>query len=505
MKIKFSADGSAKLELIKLIRELTKLPLFECKTMIDNGIGTIEISDIHKLQEIQRLFEQYGAKIELIEEENNKQTDIYSSLISNQIIDEPNFEITLTSVKDRIATIKFFRETLQCSIAECNTAIQKLPEKYFFKVSSKQAKIFAEQANYYGFSYEIKKLLNNYSSQITDNKSNSSDNIYKINITDTGEKKIYVLKAIREITSEGLAECKVMIDKKSFSIFVERNETDIMTILSKLRNAGATLTCNKVKNVESGYTLYSYKDIINKSEKTTQIEKKSSKTETNKKKVIVTEINKPNPEKINVTTEEPEKIIPEKKEKVTQIIYNPQDQARTIPKKQEDSITSNKAVKLALISSVITILLTLFNDVLLSFILLLLNAIYIAFVFRKNTFEKFYTYRNYAVMINFVAIDMFIIIRMFRWVEIYNYDFSYEFFVSFLELIFGNFINIILIIASFIVVYSRSINKNKIDPNKKNNIIADKHENKQEKTNQNKDYKKSNEDFFKNKRKDLPF
>mgnify|MGYP001212315627 CR=1 FL=1 len=65
---------------------------------------------------------------------------------------------------------------------------------------------------------------------------------FDVELTTVGEKKINVIKAVREITSLGLKEAKEMVDGAPTVIKESAGKDEANEIKSKLEEAGATIT-----------------------------------------------------------------------------------------------------------------------------------------------------------------------------------------------------------------------------------------------------------------------
>ena len=65
---------------------------------------------------------------------------------------------------------------------------------------------------------------------------------FDVELTTVGEKKINVIKAVREITSLGLKEAKDMVDGAPTVIKESAGKDEANEIKSKLEEAGATIT-----------------------------------------------------------------------------------------------------------------------------------------------------------------------------------------------------------------------------------------------------------------------
>lgn len=62
---------------------------------------------------------------------------------------------------------------------------------------------------------------------------------YKVVLTSPGQKKIQVIKAIKEITGKGLKECKELVDKLPATIKENVGPDEATTLKEKLEEAGA--------------------------------------------------------------------------------------------------------------------------------------------------------------------------------------------------------------------------------------------------------------------------
>ncbi|MCD6136037.1 50S ribosomal protein L7/L12 [Candidatus Bipolaricaulota bacterium] len=62
---------------------------------------------------------------------------------------------------------------------------------------------------------------------------------YKVVLTSPGQKKIQVIKAIKEITGKGLKECKELVDKLPATIKENVGPDEAATLKEKLEEAGA--------------------------------------------------------------------------------------------------------------------------------------------------------------------------------------------------------------------------------------------------------------------------
>ena len=64
---------------------------------------------------------------------------------------------------------------------------------------------------------------------------------YKVVMTSPGQKKIQVIKEIKEITGKGLKECKELVDKLPATIKENVDPDEATTLKEKLEAAGAEI------------------------------------------------------------------------------------------------------------------------------------------------------------------------------------------------------------------------------------------------------------------------
>jgi large subunit ribosomal protein L7/L12 len=65
---------------------------------------------------------------------------------------------------------------------------------------------------------------------------------FKVSITEIGDKKINVIKAVREVTTLGLKEAKDLVESAPVAIKEDATKEEADDIKSKLEEAGATVT-----------------------------------------------------------------------------------------------------------------------------------------------------------------------------------------------------------------------------------------------------------------------
>tara|TARA_Y100001960_G_scaffold84623_1_gene90433 strand:- start:50 stop:436 length:387 start_codon:yes stop_codon:yes gene_type:complete len=65
---------------------------------------------------------------------------------------------------------------------------------------------------------------------------------FKISITEIGDQKINVIKAVREVTTLGLKEAKDLVESAPAAIKEDASKDEADDIKSKLEEAGATVT-----------------------------------------------------------------------------------------------------------------------------------------------------------------------------------------------------------------------------------------------------------------------
>ena len=70
----------------------------------------------------------------------------------------------------------------------------------------------------------------------------SESTAFKVSITEIGDKKINVIKAVREVTTLGLKEAKDLVESAPAAIKEDASKEEADDIKSKLEEAGATVT-----------------------------------------------------------------------------------------------------------------------------------------------------------------------------------------------------------------------------------------------------------------------
>ncbi|MBS96536.1 MAG: 50S ribosomal protein L7/L12 [SAR202 cluster bacterium] len=70
----------------------------------------------------------------------------------------------------------------------------------------------------------------------------SDSTSFKVSITEIGDQKINVIKAVREVTTLGLKEAKDLVESAPAAIKEDASKDEADDIKSKLEEAGATVT-----------------------------------------------------------------------------------------------------------------------------------------------------------------------------------------------------------------------------------------------------------------------
>lgn len=65
---------------------------------------------------------------------------------------------------------------------------------------------------------------------------------YNVELTESGQEKVKVIKALRDITGQGLLDCKKLVDGAPSVVKKDASEDDANDIKSKLEAVGATVT-----------------------------------------------------------------------------------------------------------------------------------------------------------------------------------------------------------------------------------------------------------------------
>jgi len=521
MKIKFFYNGDKKIEFLKIFRQFTDTPMMECKNMIDKGAGEIEVSDIYTFADVENIFLQHNARIELIENKNKIENVITQNYATESV---DYYEVTLLSVLNKLGTIKFLREEFGISIVDCKTATENLPYKFDQKIDKAKVNRFLQQSVFIGFTVDIKKIDNKKmkNENIDLNIQNTGKNIFKIEIHEVGNNKIAVIKVLRETLGESLAFCKNLIDNPPFRFYVKQDLNEINKLINIFKDAGAKVSQKQVNEIETGYKLIDYKHLIKtniptknsshntekKHDKTIEFQDKNSQINNTPKINSNQEINKPKVQEVplpqNNNLMERTKMFNES-EGIKPIIIKKKESVEYEDIKTNYS-KKNNPVNNSLVSSLITLIISVYTPVSFAYLLILINSIYIAYTFRKYTTSNFQKSKSSALIINFLILSLFIIYKAYRWSKVYDFINEAEsFWTTFTNYMFSNTYDYVKIILSFVIIYFFSIKKYNLTSENKTKSLLNKSENKQEKKTENRDYKKSNEDFFKNKRNDLPF
>ncbi|MBC8507280.1 MAG: ribosomal protein L7/L12 [Anaerolineales bacterium] len=217
--------GNKKIQVIKIIRQLTSLGLADSKELAETSGATIlKGVSAEEANEAKMKLESAGALIELI---------------------EYRIEIPLTGLFDvdilnagskKIQVIKVIRQLTNLGLADSKELAETPGASILIEVSAKVAN-------------DAKSKLEAAGALIAINESgieNLVSRLFIVDIVDAGPKKIQVIKVIRQLTNLGLADSKELAETPGASILIGVSAEVANDAKNKLEEAGAVIALKEI-------------------------------------------------------------------------------------------------------------------------------------------------------------------------------------------------------------------------------------------------------------------
>jgi len=258
MQIKLVNTGTNKLNVIKVLRQITDLPLEKCKAISETPNSVVKIKDGLNTDLLSQIFQKIGVKIEIIETNENTiefQPQNQPKVNSNNNEQTKKFRLVIKSFSDKLTAIKLLRNFTQLPLSVLNNHTEKLPAAFDIETTLNNMVAFknlAGQNNIVADFNEVETKTVNFE-QV---QPQSNNKIFKFFLTSSGSNKIQVIKILRDFTDAPLYESKKFVDFTPSIFFVKCTIETANNYLNKLRSAGATVSYDIVENVGIGNTLY---------------------------------------------------------------------------------------------------------------------------------------------------------------------------------------------------------------------------------------------------------